>query len=181
MESGICWGAVILLFIILVVYSGHAQKKRAEQKNTARKEEAKRFAQRPVEIIQESMDLIKKTKNLDTVIGRFDTIFNQLDQLSKLLIQYECPDLLKPSPQEMKEFYSKKRDEFIRDFVIEQSDDDIGRANAVTRNSSKIAMLDKALLRLFDGKKALNNKDYMGDIEKKENEIRQMIEAIKQS
>ena len=181
MESGFCWGAAILIFIILVIYSGHSQKKQEERKQAAKKQEAAPFVNRSIDIIQESMDIINKTKNLDIVVGRFETIFTQVDQLAKLVEQYQFLDLVKPSPQEMKEFYSKKRNEFIRDFVIKQADDDIGRAKAVTRNSSKIASLDKALLRLFDGKKALNNDDSLSDFETKEKEIHQMIDDINES
>lgn len=175
MGTQICAGAVFLFIVVLIIIaSKSADKRHAKQKKAT----AQMFAQRHVQIIQESMELINKSKNLKTITGRFDTIFENVDHLIALVEKYNYPDITKPAPTEMKEFYIKEREKFIRDFILEQVADEIERAKTITRKPSKIAILDKALLLLFDGKKALRDEAEASSFSEKEKEIRRLIEQI---
>ncbi len=171
----ICGGAVLLFIVVMIVlYQKHNEKRLAEQK----KETAQKFAQRHVQIIQESMEVINKSKNLKTITGRFDTIQENVGHLIALAIAYDYPTITKPTPSEMKDFYTKDRERFIREYVIEQVADEIERAKTITRKPSKIAILDKALLLLFDGKKALKDETQAAVLLEKEKEIRDLIKHI---
>jgi len=174
----ICAGAVFLFIVVIIIIIYQYQKKAEKRNIEQKKATALKFAQRHVQIIQESMELINKSKNLKTIIRRFDTILENVDRLIVLAKQYDYPDITKPVPSEMKEFYTKDRERFIREYVLEQVADEIERAKTITRKPSKIAILDKALLLLFDGKKALRDENQVGVILEKEKEIRDLIKHI---
>src|SRR4030043_434873 len=109
--------AVIGLVIFLLIAIKWYNKSQAKVRN---KRNAVIYAQRLVQIIEESKDIINRSKKLDTIKHRFDV-------------------------------------------------------------TSKITLLDKALLLIVDGKRILKEEDKVKDLESKEKEIKALIHQIEEN
>jgi len=95
---------IIFLIIILNSFSKSARAKR-------QKALAKLAVERCIQIINESLEIISKTKNLSTLIGRYDTILDNIDKLIKIAEDHNCLDFMEPPPQVLKEKISADRND----------------------------------------------------------------------
>jgi len=171
---------IIIFFIIAIIILfakiwGKSVKKRQEAE---RKDFALQIAQRHVQIIEESKNILNKSKKLDTIIHRFDVILENTAKLKLLAEEHQYPDITSPPPEEIEKFYINEKDRFIKDFILEEIDKNIHKAKAVTRKSTKISILDKSIIFICDGKDAIKNKDNIEELSKKENEIKMLIDQI---
>jgi len=114
-------------------------------------------------------------------VNRFDVILNNADTLIKRSEQYNYPNITNPPPQAIKDFYLKTREEKIKDFLLEQIDVEIEKAQTITRKASKITLLDNALLLIVDGKRKLREEDKVKELEIKEKEIKTLIHQIEEN
>lgn len=171
---------IIIFFIIAIIILfakiwGKSVKKRQEAE---RKDFGLQIAQRQVQIIEESRNIINKSKKLETIIHRFDVILENAAKLKSLAEEYQYPDITSPSPEKTEEFYINEKDRFIKDFILEEVDKNIHKAKAVTRKSTKISILDKSIIFICDGKDAIKNKNNIEELSEKENEIKMLIDQI---
>jgi hypothetical protein len=181
-------GAIIIIavFIAFTIIIANALSKSARAREEKKKLEkqislAKLTAERQLDIINESLEIISKTKNLSTLISRYDTIIDNVDKLIKIAEDYNCPDLTEPPPQALKEKFLKDRESKIKSFILDQVDFEIEKAKAITKKSSKISILDKAIVMILEGKRLINDEETEKILDNKEAEIRQLIEAIQNS
>jgi len=168
---------VLLFFVVLIILAAKSQKRaHAKAAVRARKEYLKPFVQRHFQIISESKEIINKSPNAKTILSRYGAIFDNIDQLAKY--EAEFPDLFSPSTKELRETFTRDKKVSLLNFAVKCCEDEIGRANAITRKASKISILDKALLNLYDIKKVIDDQEVLGKILEKENEIRAMINSL---
>lgn len=171
---------IIIVTIIILLYA--LTKSMDKQAEKAKREKeialAKSMAARHNQIIKESLDIISKTKNLSTLVSRFDTILDNVDKIIKLSEQYNYTDLTEPPPHELKNYFLKYRNDKIREFILNQVEFEIDKAKAVTKKSSKISILDKAIVMLLEGKRLIEDTEIRNIFDDKEIEIRQLIENI---
>jgi len=170
---------IIVGMIILTIYLGkRTDKSRIKKKIEEKREFARQMASRHLQIIEESTDIINKTKKLDTAIGRFDTIFINIEGLKTLATEYQYPDIVSPPPEETEEYYKNEKIKFIKEFIIDEINRNIERAKAITRKSTKISLLDKSILLICDGKDLLKEEDEIKKFSDKEKELRELIEQM---
>jgi hypothetical protein len=171
--------SVCLGIIIIVIFAAKMiDKSRIKKLNTEKRAYASQFAQRHVEIIEESKNIINKSKKLDTITHRFEVILNNIEKLKSLAKEYQYPDITNPPPGEIEAFYINEKDKFIKDFILEEIDKNIQKAKAVTRKSTKISLLDKSIMLICDGKDLVKNEDKIKELSNKENEIKDLINQI---
>jgi hypothetical protein len=159
---------IIFLIIILNSFSKSARAKR-------QKALAKLAVERCIQIINESLEIISKTKNLSTLIGRYDAILDNIDKLIKIAEDHNCLDFMEPPPQVLKEKISADRNDKLKKFILDQVDFEIAKAKAITRPSSKISTLDKAIVKILEGKRLIGDKEILKVLDDKEAEIRRLI------
>ena len=69
---------------------------------------------------------------------------------------------------------SKKRTALFKEFV----DRNIQKANAVTRKSTKISLLDKSIILICDGRDLIEDGDKLKELSDKKNEIKSLVNKI---
>ena len=179
MMEGLTTLIIIFFIIAIIILAAKMWEKSVKKRQEAeRKDFALKIAQRHIQIIEESKNIINKSKKLDTIIHRFDVILENAAKLKSLAEEYRYPDITSPSPEKTEEFYISEKDRFIKDFILEEIDKNIHKAKAVTRKSTKISILDKSIIFICDGKDAINNKDNIEELSEKENEIKILITQI---
>lgn len=171
---------IIFAVIIAIVILAYIQQKKsgAKKREMERKDFALNLAQRHVQIIEGSKDIINKSKKLETIVNRFDVILENVGKLKSLAEEYQYPDIISPSPEDTEIFYINEKDKFIKDFILEEIDRNIQKAKAVTRKSTKISILDKSIILICDGKNVVKKNDNIEELSKKENEIKKLINQI---
>ena len=170
--------AMVGIIIFVIFLAKRADKSRIRRQIEAKREFARQMAHRHIQIIEESTDIINKTKNLATATRRFDTIFNNIDRLKDIAVEYQYPDITSPSPVEMEEFYKNEKIKFIKEFILEEVNRSIEKAKAVTRKSTKISLLDKSIILICDGRDLLKEVGEVKEFIDKENEVKRLIEKI---
>jgi urease gamma subunit len=161
-------------FIALVKYSSKRQQKRERLKKKAA---FAAVAKRLLEIIRESQEIINKTKNLDTLLSRYNVILEKIDQLKPLTKEF--PDLPIASPDEMRSQVETDRTEVISKFGIDMIETAKEKSRASTKRTTQINILDKALVDLVDIKKLIENTPQLDELERQEQEVRKLIDGLK--
>jgi len=171
----------IVIIVIMIIADALSKSARAREEKKKLEEQislAKLTAERHLDIINESLEIISKTKDLSTLISRYDAIIDNVDKLIKIAEDYNCPDLIEPPPQVLKDKFLKDRENKIKSFILDKVDFEIEKAKAITKKPSKISMLDKAIITILEGKRLINDKEIQKILDNKEAEIRQLIESI---
>lgn len=175
-------GAIVLLVYFWGKYARGGPRRAERQRQIIqeqKKAEALKYIQRPLEIIEESVEIINKTPNLKTMIHRFETIMSTIGDIETMLRHFQQPDsILSPSPTQLRSRFIEEKQTKVRDFLVKEADRNIERAEAVTRKSSKISILDKTILMLVDGRNELENETEKKRIEEIEESIRALIGAL---
>ena len=185
----IALGALIISLYAFVKYLRKSEARhrlRLEEQKKAealaleeqRKKDALSLIQRPLDIIRESIKLVTETKSLKTMVHRFDVIANNIESVETTLRQFNQPDLITPSPEQLRKEILGHKQVLIRDLLLREADRNIERAKAVTRKSSKITILDKAILMLVDGRNELTSEPEKQRLIEKESIIRALIGAL---
>lgn len=105
------------------------------------------FRQR-VRIIQDSQEIIKASRNLDTKLSRIQLAIDHLTALQK----YEQLGIetIQPEPSEAIRNYVRRRKEEIADHAKLAHDDAVAKADLAVSSRSKITALSKGFLKLRD-------------------------------
>lgn len=124
-------------------------------------------------IVEESQELIEKSKNIKTKIHRIDVILEHIQTLKK----YEEKNIstLTPSPSECEKNYIGLRDEIIYEDIINRIEKHLNKANLEITTKSKINEANKALLTIMEGKKEFLNKEKIQKLNAAEKEIKASI------
>ena len=115
-------------------------------------------------VINESVEILKKTKSLGTALSRIDIMVEHARELKKF--HDKCPNLITPSPDEIIQICKRSRNEFIEKFTLEEIEKHKIKAELVASPTSKITELTKALIKIKDAQdkcegvsQALSNKE----------------------
>lgn len=105
------------------------------------------FRQR-VRIIQDSQEIIKASRNLDTKLSRIKVAIDHLAALQ----EYERRGIetIQPEPSEAIRNYVRRREEEIADHAKLAHDDAVTKSDLAVGSRSKITALSKGLLKLRD-------------------------------
>jgi len=125
-------------------------------------------------VIQESIDLVKTSKNLDTRLSRADLV---IQLASKIVDKFESKGimLMEPSATELLRRYKEGRDEIIKDSIEEEYKKASTKSEVSTTAKTKINPLSKMLLKIQDYKSQLAKK---GSLDALEQKINKDIHAI---
>jgi len=101
-----------------------------------------------VRIIQDSQEIIKASRNLDTKLSRFQVAIDHLAALR----EYERHGIetVQPEPSEAIRNYVHRRTEEIADHAKLAHDDAVAKADLAVSSRSKVTALSKGLLKLRD-------------------------------
>jgi len=108
-----------------------------------------------VRIMQDSLEIINKSKKLDTRISRCELF---LDHASKLLM-YENKSIptMEPLPSRLIQKYGLIKDNIINEGLEEEVEKALSNAELAATPKTKINNANKALLKIREYKKELNN------------------------
>ncbi len=130
------------------------------------------FQQR-LRIIEDSQKLIEKSKNFNTRIGRIDTLLEHVQALKK----YEDKNIttLTPPPSEIERACLEFRGELIFENIVEEIDKIMNKAKLGLSPKTKMGEANKALIKINERRREIQEKDKINMIEEKEKEIKTFI------
>ena len=174
---GLWFLGLVLLLITIIFLLYHASNKWVEKQ---KKEEAKKLslmqANRSLQIIENSKDIINKSKNFSTIQSRFDVIFENIEKLKELAQLY--PDITKPTPQEIEVFYRNEKETFISNFILEEVENIYKKATELSGVKTKINKINQAIVMIIDGKKELEKEESIDKLTNKEKELKLYVQKI---
>jgi len=134
------------------------------------------FQQR-LRIIQDSQKIIEKSKNFKTRIGRIDTLLEHVQALKK----YEDKNIttLEPKPSEVEKTFFKIRGELIFENIMEEIDNIINKAKLGLTPKTKMNEANKALIKINERRREIQEEDKINVIEEKYKEIKKFIHETK--
>jgi len=129
--------------------------------------------QQRIRIIQDSQKLIEKSKNFNTRIGRIDTLLEHVQALKK----YEDKNIttLELPPSEVEKAYLRIRSELIFEDINEEIDKIMNKAKLGLTPRTKMNEANKALVKINERRREIQEEDKITVIEKKEKEIKTFI------
>jgi len=166
---------IILVIIVVLIIVGIWKKMEMEEKQKNKKLVLMQ-AKRCLQIIDDSKDIINKTKNFDTVLSRFNVIFKNIDRLKSF--EEEYPDVTKPIPSEIEKFFLKEKEKFIKEFVLGEIEESMKKAESLTGTKTKINIVNKAIMKIIEARKELKEEENKKELDKKEKEIKTHIQNI---
>lgn len=118
-----------------------------------------------IKIIQESLDIIDKSKNIDTIISRYNLIIERAISLKK----YEEKEIktISPKPSELIEKIKRIKENLIIDNFKNSLKEIEEKDEILLPVKNKINEAKKLLEKLYEFKKELTNLDIIKDIETK--------------
>jgi len=124
-------------------------------------------------IIEDSKNLIEKSKNFKTRIHRIDTLLEHAQALKK----YEEKNIstLEPPPSELEKYYKDLKNELIYENIIDEIDKIMNKATLALTAKTKMTEANKAILKIVEGRNELQDKDKIDSLNKKEKEIKNFI------
>lgn len=174
---GLWFLGLMLLLITIIFLLYQASTKWVEKQ---KKEEAKKLllmqANQSLQIIEESKNIINKSKNFKTILSRFNVIFENIRMLKKLEI--ENSDVTDPKPSEIEKFYLREKDKFIKEFVLEEVEINMTKIVDIMTVKTKINIANKAIMRIIEGKKEIKEAENIKELTDKEKEIKAFIHKI---
>jgi len=129
--------------------------------------------ERDLQIIDESKNIINKSKNIDTIIGRFTTIFTCINRIKEYDSKYRSLGL-KPPISDVEQFYKGEKERFITNHVIEQTNEIIINISSEVGNAKKVKIAKDAYIFIDKVKKELiehENINKLEEIAKKISEL----------
>jgi len=124
-------------------------------------------------IIRDSQKLIEKSKNFSTRISRIDTLLEHVQALKK----YEEKNIttLSPPPSEVERNYLGVRGDLIFENIIEEIDKIMNKARLGLTHKTKAGEANKALVKINERRKEIQEEDKLKEIEEREKEIKTFI------
>lgn len=166
---------VILIILVAVIIFGIWKKIEKEEKEKKKKVILAQ-ANRNLQIIENSKDIINKSKNFNTILSRFNVIFENIERLKKL--EEEYPDVTEPKPSEIKKFYLNEKEKFIKEFLLEEVEGSMKKARDTIGIKTKINIANKAIIKIIEGRKELKEEENMEELDEKEREIKVFVHKI---
>lgn len=114
-------------------------------------------------IVKESLDIIQKSKNIDTVISRYDLAMENIESL----IQYENKGISVTStpPSKNLSLLKKDREAIIIEKIKEEYRNVLSKVEVATTSKAKITQLSKFLLRVREIKVKLGASSALDSLE----------------
>ena len=166
---------VILIILVAVIIFGIWKKIEKEEKEKKKKVILAQ-ANRNLQIIENSKDIINKSKNFNTILSRFNVIFENIERLKKL--EEEYPDVTEPKPSEIEKFYLNEKEKFIKEFLLEEVEGSMKKARDTIGIKTKINIANKAIIKIIEGRKELKEEENMEELDEKEREIKVFVHKI---
>ena len=166
---------IVVVVIVGLIIFGLWKKVQAEEEQK-KKNAILLMAQRHLDIINNSKDIINKSKTFSTIVSRFNVIFENTEKLKEYALQY--PDITEPTPDEMEVFFKNEKENFITSFLLEQADEIYQKAQGLSGAKTKINTINKALLKITEGKKEIERQENLDKLSNKEKELKLYIHKI---
>jgi len=167
---------IIAVAVVAAIIVGIWKKIEKEEKERKKKMIAIQVNQ-SLEIIENSKDIINKSKNFKTILHRYEVIFENIERLKKLQEKYPDEDITEPKPTNIEKLYLEEKPKFIKEFVSKEADEIMTKAEEVTGIKTKINIANKAIMRIIEVKKELKEED-IEKLNEKEKEIKAFIHKI---
>ncbi len=121
-----------------------------------------------IRVIQESIELVKNSKKLDTRLSRADVV---IKLTSEIVDKFESKGIVMMDPPagEVLQLYEEGRDEIIKDSLDGEYKTASAKSEVGTTAKAKINPLSKVLLKIQQYKDELAKQGYLDDLEKKIN------------
>lgn len=124
-------------------------------------------------IISDSQKLIEKSENYKTRLHRINLVLEHL----RTLKEYENKNIetLSLLPSELENYYKKLKNELIYENIIGGIEKIMNKARIGLTAKTKMTEANKAILSILEGKKELQDKDKIEELNNKEKEIKNFI------
>lgn len=121
--------------------------------------------QSKLRVIQESINLVKESKKLDTRLSRCDLV---LKLTSEIVDKYESKGItvMEPSATEIMRRYKQGRDEIIKDSFDQEYQKTLAKVEVSSSPKTKISTLSKILLKIQDYKTQTSEEAVLDSLEK---------------
>jgi len=119
--------------------------------------------QQRVRIINDCIKLVNESKNMSTQLSRYDL----LREHAQALLEYEHKGIptVSPSPSQFLSEYTTNRDQIVLEGVTAEVEKALARAEIAATTRTSINEANKALLKIREGKKELNDKAKLDQLE----------------
>ncbi len=141
--------------------------------------------QQRVRIINDCIKLVNESKNMNTQLSRYDL----LREHAQALLEYEHKGIptVSPSPSQFLSEYTTNRDQIVLDGVTAEVEKALDRAEISATTRTSINEANKALLKIREGKKELNDKAKLDQLEARirhfshEKQLNEYLEAARKA
>ena len=119
-------------------------------------------------VIQDSINLVKESKNLDTRLSRADLV---IQLASEIVDSFESKGItvMEPSATDLLRRYKDGRDEIIKESLEQEYKKASAKSEVSTTAKTKINPLSKVLLKIQEYKSQLTKRESLDELEQKVN------------
>ena len=136
-------------------------------------------------IINDCIKLVNESKNMSTKLSRYDL----LREHAQALLEYEHKGIptISPPPSQFLSEYTIKRDQIILESVTAEVEKALDKAEIASATRTCINEANKALLKIQEGKKELNDKTKLDQLEDRirhfshEKQLNEYLEAARKA
>ncbi|MBU4349766.1 hypothetical protein KJ830_03460 [bacterium] len=136
-------------------------------------------------IINDCIKLVNESKNMSTQLSRYDL----LREHAQALLEYEHKGIptISPSPSQFLSEYTTNRDQIVLEGITAEVEKALARAEIATTPRTSINEANKALLKIREGKKELNDKAKLDQLEDRirhfshEKQLNEYLEAARKA
>lgn len=136
-------------------------------------------------IINDCIKLVNESKNMSTQLSRYDL----LREHAQALLEYEHKGIptISPSPSQFLSEYTTNRDQIVLEGVTAEVEKALARAEIAATPRTSINEANKALLKIQEGKKELNDKAKIDQLEARirhfshEKQLNEYLEAARKA
>lgn len=124
-------------------------------------------------IIEESQKLVEKSENFKTRIHRIDVISEHVQPLK----EYEEKNIstITPLPSECEKYYIDLKNELIYENITSEIEKIMNKAKIALSAKTKMTEANKAVLKIIERKKELQDEDKINNLHKSEKEIKNFM------
>lgn len=141
--------------------------------------------QQRVRIINDCIKLVNESKNMSTQLSRYDL----LREHAQVLLEYEHKGIptISPAPSQFLSEYTTNRDQIVLEGVTAEVEKALARAEIAITSRTSINEANKALLKIREGKKELNDKAKLDQLEARirhfshEKQLNEYLEAARKA
>jgi hypothetical protein len=141
--------------------------------------------QQRVRIINDCIKLVNESKNMSTQLSRYDL----LREHAQALLEYEHKGIptINPSPSQFLSEYTTNRDQIVLEGITAEVEKALAKAEIATTPRTSINEANKALLKIREGKKELNDQAKLDQLEARirhfshEKQLNEYLEAARKA